>query len=100
MNDIKMIEITISSINKNIEIVIDYNKLLVNNTKKIDLKLIEQLLNIICLWKDEYGYSNKIDAEEFIVKVFTDTKVDTFHGKGIYPSNYESFLDLVGELND
>lgn len=97
MKDINKIEITINSINKNIEISIDTNNMTINNSP-IDKSKLEELLSIICLWKYEYGNSNIIDAEEFTVKVYTNSKIDKFHGKGTYPKNYEAFLNLVGEL--
>lgn len=100
MDEVISIEILITSINKNISLFIDYKNLTVNNRKKIDKEIIDELFNIICLWKNDYGRSNVIDAEEFIVKVNTVNGTDIFKGKGIFPSNYEVFLRIVGELND
>lgn len=100
MDEVISIEILITSLNKNIVLSIDPNNLIVNNSKNVDKRKIEELFNVICLWKNDYGRSNVIDAEEFIVKVNTVNGTDIFKGKGIFPNNYEEFLRIVGELNE
>ena len=97
MSNILEIEINIISMTQNINILIDVKNMLVNNTFKIEKETIDCLLNTICLWKNEYGIKG-IDLEEFKVRVVTDTKTDVFHGKGIYPKNYQCFKEIVGEL--
>ena len=97
MKDIVSIEIMITNMHENISLVIDPNNLVVNN-KKISEELIHELIRTICLWKSEYGYSNTIDAEEFLLRIKTLNKVDTFHGKGIFPKNYSYFKEIIGEI--
>lgn len=97
MKNIVSIEIMINNMHENIKLSINPNNLVVNN-KKISENLIQELIRTICLWKKEYGFSSKIDAEEFKVIIKTLNKVDIFHGKGIYPSNYKYFKKIIGEI--
>lgn len=98
MKDIVSIEIMIKNMHENIKLVINPNTLTFNNDKKISKELINELIRTICLWKNEYGFSSKIDVEEFKVIIKTTNKIDTFHGKGIYPSNYKYFKKIIGEI--
>ena len=52
------------------------------------------------LWKNEYGGSTTIDAEEFLVTVTTNKGKETFHGKGIFPHNYEALKELLSDQYD
>ncbi len=69
------------------------------NQKKyeIDNKLINKIIEIIVTWKYEYGCSNTLDAEEFIVKI-NSAKAITYHGKGIFPENYNELLSIIGDI--
>ena len=72
----------------------------VNKRKyKVTDEYIDNIKNTILYWKKEYGTSNIIDLEEFTVKVYANGKIDTYHGKGIYPDNYDYFKELLGEFN-
>ena len=100
---IKAIEIIIN--NGPIEVVnsfISYkDNICFYNKKKytIDDEFKDELVRIIRLWKNEYGSSNNIDDQEFTVIVHTDKK-ETFHGKGIFPKNYEHLIRMLEGLED
>lgn len=61
---------------------------------------IDKLLDILSTWKYEYGSSNIIDAQEFKVIVKTNNGVTNYHGNGIYPNNYNEFLDVLGDIQN
>ena len=61
---------------------------------------LKEITRTIRLWKNEYGTSNIIDDEEFKVIVKTKEKEETFHGKGIFPNNYEHLKEVLGDLYD
>ena len=69
------------------------------NQKKYEInnKLINKIIEIIVTWKYEYGCSNTLDAEEFIVKI-NSAKAITYHGKGIFPENYNELLSIIGDI--
>jgi hypothetical protein len=69
------------------------------NQKKYEIsnKLINKILDIIVTWKYEYGYSNTLDAEEFTV-IINSAKVVAYHGKGIFPENYNELLSIIGGI--
>ncbi|MBR2828710.1 MAG: hypothetical protein IKE70_05715 [Bacilli bacterium] len=71
------------------------------NEKKIMIEeeWKERLLRTIRLWKKEYGALNGIDQEEFKITIISDVE-ETIHGKGVFPNNYQEFMELLGELND
>lgn len=98
MDDVNTIEIMISNNSSNNLTYIDVNKMMINYDKPIDKKVLKKLLDIICLWNNEYGV-NGIDTEEFNVKIYSDKGLEQFHGKGVYPDNYEEFIKIVGEIN-
>lgn len=71
----------------------------INNKKySIDEEYINSIINIIYLWKEEYGSNNIIDSEEFQVTVTSDDGVTTFHGKGYYPYNYVLLKDIINQI--
>ena len=61
---------------------------------------INYLLSIIVTWKYEHGTSNSIDTVEFEVKIYSDDKIDRYHGKGIFPYNYNEFKEVLGEVTN
>ena len=68
-------------------------------TKEVSNEFLDELVRIIRLWKNEYGNNSKVDSEEFTVIVTSNDKtIDKFHGKGIYPDNYNQFIELLGEI--
>ena len=70
--------------------------LYINNKKyQVTDSFIEALLDIIYAWKKEYGTDNNIDSEEFTVIVKSKDGTDTFHGKGVFPHNYDSLKELT-----
>ena len=72
------------------------------NDKKylITDSFIDALEKTIYLWKEEYGSSNVIDCEEFLITITTDQGKETIHGKGIYPHNYGELKELLSDIND
>ena len=99
---IELIEIFIQNAGvKKIEALIVYNKKIcyLNGKKyEIDNEFLNCLENIILTWKNEYGNSNKIDPEEFLIRIKTNTSLQKIHGKGIFPDNYGELLKLLGDL--
>lgn len=61
---------------------------------------VDRLLQIIKYWKNEYGNDNKIDSIEFTITLYEDNNEEKYHGKGIFPDNYNEFKELLGELHD
>ena len=100
---IKAIEIIINngSINETNYMISYTNKVCYQNDKKYEVtdSFLDELKNTILYWKKEYGSNNIIDAEEFTVIVYSNDGEDKFHGKGIYPNNYEIFKRLLGDIN-
>lgn len=73
----------------------------VNDKKyKVSEDFLNELMRTIYLWKNEYGYDSNIDSEEFKVIVTTKEGKETFHGKGVYPHNYEHLKEMLGDIND
>lgn len=100
---IKAIEILINNgpINKYNAIISYDNKACYLNDKKYDADddFLNKIKEIILYWEKEYGTSNIIDAEEFTINIYTDAGTDTYHGKGVYPSNYGLLKEVLGDLN-
>ncbi len=72
-----------------------------NNKKyNVDDKFLDEIVNIILYWDNEYGTSKGIDMEEFTIIVYSNKKKTKYHGKGKYPDNYSRIKELLGELND
>ena len=67
---------------------------------EINKEFKDNIINTIYLWKNEYGSDNNSDSEEFLIKVTSKEGIDTYHGKGIFPANYESLKRLLGEVNE
>lgn len=100
---IKAIEIIIKSgVNITYNCIISYtNKTCYLNDKKYEVtdEFLNTLKNTILYWKNEYGTSNKIDAEEFTIIVYSEDGEDKYHGKGIYPNNYSLLKEMLGDLH-
>ena len=96
------IEITKGSVKNINSIIIPKENMYYKNNKKyrIEDKTIEKLLEILTLWKYEYGSSSNIDEEEFRIIVREENKETIYHGKGIFPSSYPLFLDIVRGLEN
>lgn len=72
----------------------------INNKKyQITEDFKKEFLETIYSWKNEYGNDKNIDSEEFLLTVKTKEKKETFHGKGIFPHNYEYLKELLGDIN-
>ena len=100
MNDITKIEIRINSLVHPMEMSIVPSTLecyVKDECKKVRKEDLERLLDIICLWDYEYSSNNMIDGEQYEIKIFTSTGVDTYTGRGIKPRGYEEVLEIVGE---
>lgn len=86
---------------KNILIIPKEDKMYVNNEQyPINKEIISKLLNILATWKYEYGKNNEIDAEEFKVVVKSKDGATVYHGKGIFPNNYNEFLEVLGGIQN
>ena len=71
----------------------------INNKKYlVDDLFLKQLKDILYTFKNEYGTSQQIDAEEFIIKVSSSGREDIYHGKGVFPVNYHEFKKLLGDV--
>ena len=89
----------IETIKANIEF--DKKICIVNKEEyEVNDNFLDELLDTIYLWKNEYGYDNDFDSEEFNIEVKTDKGKELFHGKGNYPSNYEYLKELLGDYHD
>ena len=83
-------------------LIINSKNICYKNNKKYNVtdEFLKDIISTICLWKNEYGSDSKIDSEEFTITVKTDIKEEKFHGKGIFPNNYEHLKELLVMLND
>ena len=102
---IETIEIIIqNSLNEETHAIILYSENICyknNKEYKVTNEFLESIIRTIRTWKNEYGNSSKlIDSEEFNIIVKEKEKKETFHGKGIYPENYDYLKELLGELHD
>ncbi len=71
----------------------------VNDRKyTITEEFTNEVVRTISIWKNEYGKDNNIDSEEFFVLVNAPDGQTKFHGKGIYPHNYDYLKKLFGDL--
>lgn len=98
---VNTIKIVISSLGRENIYLIDFNDLTISKNgiyKKISKGTCFKVLEFFTSWDREYLSNNILDGEEFLVNVYTDTKTDTFHGKGSYPKNYDSFKNFIGGL--
>jgi hypothetical protein len=100
---IKTIEIQISSgfLNSISALIIPEDNICYINDRKYQItnKEIDEIKSILTLWKNEYGNSNKIDIEEFNIKVSTFNDCTSFHGKGFYPDNYNKIKEILGDIS-
>ena len=71
-----------------------------NNKYIVNDDFLDGLVRTIRLWKNEYGSSKIVDSEEFTIIVRTKEGEESFHGKGIFPSNYNSLKELLGGIHD
>ena len=99
---VDLIEIKITNGVANIfDVIFDYNEnyCIINDRKRlINDEVKDSLLRIIRTWRNEYGSSRIIDAEEFLITVHTTKNEETFHGKGAFPNNYGELLSFLGDL--
>lgn len=85
--------------NINISIDIENESILSNNNLvKYDKSLVESIINMVVLWKYDYGEDASIDSEKFMVELITDKERIVYKGKGIFPDNYQLFKEILGEL--
>ena len=100
---IDMIEINISNgILPQVSAFIVYkDKICYMNDRKyfVDDFFLKQLKDVLYTFKNEYGSSQQIDAEEFTIKVYSQGVEDVYHGKGVFPVNYFEFKRLLGDIN-
>lgn len=100
---IDTIEINISNgILSQVSVLIVYqDKICYINDKKysVDDFFLKQLKDVLYTFKNEYGSSQQIDAEEFTIKVYSQGVEDVYHGKGVFPVNYFEFKRLLGDIN-
>ena len=100
---IKTIEIIIKNgIFETINFLLIYeNNICYLNDKKyiVNKEWKDNLIRIIRTWKNEYGTKSGIDLEEFTITITSDKK-ELIHGKGIFPTNYNSLIEILGDLDD
>lgn len=65
----------------------------------VDDFFLKQLKDVLYTFKNEYGSSQQIDAEEFTIKVYSQGVQDVYHGKGKFPINYMELKKLLGDIN-
>ena len=101
---IETIEIIVrNGLKQTINALIVYNNnICYYNDKKYNVTdaFLEDIIQTICLWKSEYGFDGNIDSEEFLVKVTSTDGIESFHGKGKFPYNYQYLKELLGDLDD
>ena len=80
-------------------IIYERNICYINNKKyKVTNEFMEEILDEICYWKNEYGSDDNIDSEEFTINIKTKENEEKYHGKGIFPYNYPYLKELLGEV--
>lgn len=99
---IDMVEINISNgvLPQISAFIVFKDKICYMNDKKylVDELFLKQLKDILYTFKNEYGTSRQIDAEEFTIKVYSQGVEDVYHGKGIFPTNYVELKKLLGDI--
>ena len=98
--DIDRIEVEISGLNP-VDVVVfpKENKCIINGVEKMLPEYqINALLRIFIYWKSEYGSLNIIDAEEFNINIISSGNTSTYHGKGIFPNNYNELRKWIGDI--
>ena len=68
--------------------------------KKIPENYADRLIEIVKYWKNEYGTSEGLEKVEFKLSIYGDNIEETYHGKGMFPNNYDELIELLGELHD
>lgn len=84
---------------KDIDLIVLTDQKLVNLNNKmysIDDDFIEKLIRIIRLWKN--NYNSKIIDDNYLEMIIN--KKELIRIKGVLPSNYVSFIELLKGLND
>lgn len=96
------IEINEGSANKELIMINNHSKnAFVNgDVKDIPNDFVDRLVEIVKYWKKEYGSSNQFETTEYTISLFEGNIEETYHGKGIFPSNYNELKELLGELHD
>lgn len=99
---IDMIEILIhKGTHKVLEALLIPNKNLAYiNEKKVSIteQDINKVLDIIFLWKKDYGTKPGIDLEEYHITITSNNEETKYHGKGYYPNTYKELKNIVGDL--
>lgn len=102
MNNIKYIEISINSMSNSFDLAIDVSRNLYFTKQgkyTITNEKIEDLISIIRTWKNEYGETNILDQERFLIVIKTETEEETIKSNGELPDNYDLFKNWLGDLN-
>lgn len=101
---IQTIEVTIrNGLQDSIIALIVYAKNIcyVNNKKyHVSDSFMEEFLQTIYPWQNEYGTDGNIDSEEFIITINSTDGKEIYHGKGVFPHNYQNIKDLLGDIHD
>ena len=66
--------------------------------KEFNDNLFNKLLNTMSLWKHEYLNNEIIDGMNFIIDIYMDKKKERIIIKNEFPSNFQDFLNIIGEL--
>ena len=73
----------------------------INNQKyQVSDAFMEELIQTIYPWQNEYGEDENIDSEEFQITIKSTDGQEKYHGNGIFPHNYENLKELLGDISD
>lgn len=103
MSSVQYVEINISNMGYNLNVLLDVQKkqLNLNGIKKeISDDKIDEFFRIIRLWKNEYLQSSTLDSEKFNIKIISNDYEDIIKGNGSYPDNYYEFKKWVGDISE
>lgn len=100
-DSVRSIEILISGIGNEINLLIDVVKKRVITKNKMMLitnDQIDELLRIIRLWKNEYTGDTVLDGECFLITINMGNKIEVIKGQGSYPDNYQNLKDWISDF--
>lgn len=101
---IESVEVNINSgVNTSLHALVLFSKNIcyINNHEyQISEEFKDELLDTIFMWKHEYGSDGNIDSKEFTIKVKSNGREEIFHGKGIFPENYNTIEELLSDNDE
>lgn len=74
-------------------------KIIINDQEK-DFKedIFNKLLNIICLWTNNYINNNTLDGTEYKINIYSNNLKEEIIIKNDFPFNFIEFLKVLGEV--